>query len=193
MPLIGVKAPSATRGPIGSDAVECTEPHREPRGRHRRRSAPMLLLCSAILAQPLVAGPVAAAPAPVPPAPIRPAPVPPLPLDDPYALLAGRTYTSVTVIGGTIPGGGPVVIGFDNAHRVGMDAGCNSHAGSVAVTGDRLRIGRLASTMMACPPPRADADEWLARFTSVPLVWRVIGPILTLSSPVHTVILLEDR
>lgn len=152
----------------------------------------MLVTGVALAVPALITAPAAAAPAPLPPAPIRPAPVPPVVPDDPYTLLADRTYSSVTVIGGSIPGGGPLVVAFDDTRRVGMDAGCNSHAGGVTVTGDELRIHRLASTMMACPPPRADADDWLARFASVPLTWHVFGPVLTLSSPLQTVVLLEE-
>ncbi|MDY6809494.1 MAG: META domain-containing protein [Actinomycetota bacterium] len=191
MPVIGAQAPSPTSDRHTADG----EPRRPRRTRSRllRRSVPMLATCLALTAPTLVTASAAAGPAPLPPAPIRPAPVPPVVPDDPYTLLADRTYSSVAVIGGSIPGGGPLVVAFDETPRVGMDAGCNSHAGSVTASGDQLRIGRLASTMMACPPPRADADDWLARFTSVPLTWRVFGPILTLSSPLQTVVLIEEQ
>lgn len=134
----------------------------------------------------------AAAPAPIPPAPIRPAPAPPP--TEPGGLsplLADTTFTSVGVVGGAIPGGGPLTVTFGRDQRVGLDAGCNQHGGRATTVGDRLRIGSLISTMMACPSPRSGADRWLARFASEPLTWHRVGPVLALSSPRQTVILTE--
>ncbi|MEE3850060.1 META domain-containing protein [Gordonia sp. LSe1-13] len=165
-----------------------------PKGLGSLRSVLLAVAFLALVAPVVGTGAATAAPVPVPPAPLRPAPVPPILPDDPYTLLAGHSYSSVGVIGGAIPGGGPLTVDFARGERrVGLDAGCNQHAGTVTVKGDQLRIDRLASTMMACPAPRSEADGWLTRFTSVPLTWRVLGPVLALSSPVQTVVLVEQQ
>lgn len=148
-----------------------------------------LVAAAATTAEP---GLAAAALAPIPPAPIRPAPAPPPPPAGGLSpLLANTTFGSVGVAGGAIPGGGPLTITFGPNPHVGLDAGCNQHGGRATTVGDQLLIGSLISTMMACPPPRSGADRWLARFTSVPLRWHRVGPVLTLSSPRQTVILTE--
>ncbi|MEE4024631.1 META domain-containing protein [Gordonia sp. PKS22-38] len=165
-----------------------------PKARGSLRSVLLAVAFVALIAPVVGIGAATAAPVPVPPAPIRPAPVPPVLPDDPYTLLAGNSYSSIGVIGGAIPGGGPLTVTFaEDERRVGLDAGCNQHAGAVTVNVDQLRIDRLASTMMACPAPRSEADGWLTRFTSVPLTWRVLGPVLALSSPVQTVVLVEQQ
>jgi heat shock protein HslJ len=38
------------------------------------------------------------------------------------------------------------------------DSGCNRFTGGYTVKGDRITIGPLASTMMACPQPQMDAE-----------------------------------
>ncbi|WP_238534950.1 META domain-containing protein [Gordonia polyisoprenivorans] len=110
----------------------------------------------------------------------------------PQALPAGASFTSVSVSGAAIPGGGPLVIAFGDAGRISMSAGCNRHMGGAARhTGSApgtepittLQIGALASTMMACPPPLAGADAWLAHFTGQPLVWHLDAAALTLTAP----------
>ncbi|MGV9712051.1 META domain-containing protein [Gordonia sp. NPDC003424] len=145
----------------------------------------------ALAASVLGAGQSAAAPAPVAPPNMKPAPISPHRLPNAIDGFAGRTYESVAVFGGVIPGGGPLRLAFGRQGALGLTAGCNQHVGRGSITGDQLRIGRLASTMMACPGPRADADRWLTTFVSVPLTLHAIGPVLTLSSPRQTVILVE--
>ncbi|MFW0785012.1 META domain-containing protein [Gordonia sp. CPCC 206044] len=126
-------------------------------------------------------------------APMRPAPAPPVVPSEPFALLVGKTYSSVAVVGGMVPGGGPVRVSFGPRHSVGLNAGCNQHVGTARMAPRQLIVGRLAATRMACPGPRAGADRWLTTFTSVPLDWRLVGPVLSLSSPRHTVILVEQQ
>lgn len=144
-----------------------------------------------VLTSLLGAGQAAAAPTPIPPPQPRPAPAPPPRLPNAIDGFAGQTYESVAIIGGVIPGGQKLVVVFGPRGRIGLNAGCNQHAGTASMAGGQLRIGRLASTMMACPGPRAGADRWLASFTSVPLTWRAFGPVLVLSSPRQTVVLVR--
>ncbi|WHU49239.1 META domain-containing protein [Gordonia sp. L191] len=110
----------------------------------------------------------------------------------PQALPAGASFTSVSVSGAAIPGGGPLVIAFGDVGRISMSAGCNRHVGGAALhTGSApgtepittLRVGALASTMMACPPPREGANAWLSHFTGHPLVWHLDTTALTLTAP----------
>ena len=67
--------------------------------------------------------------------------------------LVGKTFTSTSVDGAAIPGGGPLMLTFPEPGRVSLTAGCNRHIGPVTVDKTTLTIGELASTMMACPHP----------------------------------------
>ncbi|WAC55677.1 META domain-containing protein [Gordonia sp. SL306] len=153
----------------------------------RARRAVMLLLTSVLLMSMLSAFGIAAASA----AP-APAPMPrPLPQTLP-GMLVGKSYSSVAVLGGVIPGGGPMTVHFERPDRISLGAGCNRHLGTATISSDQVRIHTLVSTRMACPGPRAGADQWLETFTSVPLTWRAFGPALVLSSPRQTVALVEQ-
>jgi heat shock protein HslJ len=63
---------------------------------------------------------------------------------------------------------------------VGGSTGCNRFTASYTVDGDRLELGRIATTQMACPPP-ADAVEraYLAALARVAR-WRADGSELVL-------------
>lgn len=106
--------------------------------------------------------------------------------------LAGRSYVSVSVTPAPIPGGGPLRIAFAEKDRVSLSAGCNRMIGTVTAKGDRLVFSQLASTKMACPPPRDHADAWAVDFAKQSPTYRLVGPGLTLSTPTTTVLLRED-
>ncbi|MFW0794831.1 META domain-containing protein [Gordonia sp. CPCC 205515] len=105
--------------------------------------------------------------------------------------LAGKSFSSTEVKGTEIPGGGPLVITFPDAGRVSLTAGCNRHIGSITVDGDTMTFHQLASTMMACPPPRDGADKWVAEFTKQPVTWAVHDDHLELSRGDQQVALVE--
>ncbi|MGC5258784.1 META domain-containing protein [Gordonia sp. DT218] len=158
----------------------------QPRPIRPRRSV-MLLLTTVLLTSMLSIfgiGSAAAAPAPAP----MPRPLP----ESLPGMLVGKSYSSVAVLGGVIPGGGPMTVHFQRPDRIALSAGCNRHLGTANISSDHVRIHTLVSTRMACPGPRAGADQWLATFTSVPLTWRAFGPVLVLSSPRQTVALVEQ-
>lgn len=105
--------------------------------------------------------------------------------------LVGKTFTSTSIDGAAIPGGGPLVLTFPESGRISLTAGCNQHIGPVAVEKSTLTVGALASTRMACPPPRDGADAWLADFTDKPLAWSLRDRELTLKDGPRTVVLVE--
>ncbi|GAB09431.1 hypothetical protein GOARA_036_01630 [Gordonia araii NBRC 100433] len=107
--------------------------------------------------------------------------------------LTGRSFVSTSVTPLPIPGGGPLKISFGAKDRVSLTAGCNQMGGTAKARGGRLHFSRLASTMMACPPPRNLADAWASNFAKKAPHYRVAGPVLTLSTPTTTVVLRETR
>lgn len=106
--------------------------------------------------------------------------------------LSGHAFVSVSVTPASIPGGGPLHIAFGEKDRVSLSAGCNRMMGTVTARGDRLVFSQLASTKMACPPPRDGADGWAADFTKQSPTYRLVGPGLTLSTATTTVVLREE-
>lgn len=103
----------------------------------------------------------------------------------------GKSYSSTTVTGPQIPGGGPLQVTFPAANRISLFAGCNRHVGEMKVDGSVLRLASLASTMMACPGPRSGADDWINTFTKEPLTWYSVGHALVLTAEGTQVLLME--
>ena len=64
---------------------------------------------------------------------------------------------------------------------VGGSAGCNHFTAPYTVDGDKLEIGTIATTQMACPPPQAAVEQaYLAALDKV-ASWRTDGDELVLS------------
>lgn len=105
--------------------------------------------------------------------------------------LAGHTFSSTEVTGTVIPGGGPLVLTFPDAGRVSLTAGCNRHVGAITIEGDTMTFRQLASTRMACPPPKDGADAWVAQFTGSPVRWTRHDTRLVLSQGSQRVTLVE--
>lgn len=110
--------------------------------------------------------------------------------DDPT--LEGRTFVSVAVQGEPIPGGGPVTLSFADG-QVSAYAGCNHGSGAADLADGYLTTTALATTMMGCPPPFADADAWMARLLEARPAWALSGDDLTLSTPTTTVTLRDKK
>ena len=100
---------------------------------------------------------------------------------------AGRGFVSTTVTeNGQVR---VLVAGTSLTLRFGPDgdftasAGCNTFMGTGRFRGGRfIIVGPLASTMMACEPPRMDQERWFAEFLgSAPQAW-FYGTNLTLRS-----------
>ncbi|MBI3226185.1 MAG: META domain-containing protein [Mycolicibacterium cosmeticum] len=98
-----------------------------------------------------------------------------------------RTFVSVDVVGEQIPGGGPLTLSFADG-RLSAFAGCNHGSGPADLRDGHLST-RLATTMMACPPPVGDADSWMARLLEGRPAWTLNADTLTLRSDTTTVTL----
>jgi len=105
--------------------------------------------------------------------------------------LVGRRYVSTSVEGRAIPGGGPLELSFPARERLAASAGCNRFTGTAELSGGVVRTGVLASTRMACPPPREGADAWLRELFSASPRWSSDGDVLTLTTSFVTVTLTD--
>lgn len=77
---------------------------------------------------------------------------------------------------------------------VSVHAGCNQMHGDYRLVGERLTVGALASTEMACQQPLMEQDAWLSRTVlSSPLTAAVDGDTLTLSRPGLELVLTDRR
>ncbi|WP_158169862.1 META domain-containing protein [Mycolicibacterium smegmatis] len=104
--------------------------------------------------------------------------------------LDGRTFVSVEVEGEQIPGGGPLTVQFDGG-QISTFAGCNHGSGTADLSDGRIAT-QLASTMMACPRPVGDADQWMSRFFDAQPSWSLDGDTLVLKTD-NTTVTLQDK
>lgn len=105
--------------------------------------------------------------------------------------LNGRTFVSVEVEGEQIPGGGPLTVQFDGK-QISTFAGCNHGSGTADLSDGRIAT-QLASTMMACPRPFGDADQWMSRFFDAKPSWSLDGDTLVLKTDNATVTLQDKK
>lgn len=104
----------------------------------------------------------------------------------------GRTFVSTGVEGEQIPGGGPMTLTFADG-RISANSGCNSANGTVDLTDGTLHVGTLASTLMACPDERSQADSWQDKVLTAQPTWRLDDSTLTLTGKEITVTLLDKK
>lgn len=107
------------------------------------------------------------------------------------ASLDGHTYLSTELEGAILVPGTQVRLSFMDG-TIGASAGCNSMSGAYTVRGDRFTTAQMATTEMACDPPRMLQDEWLARFLS-DVAFRLDGDTLTLTDGAATLTLLDEE
>ena len=107
-------------------------------------------------------------------------------------VLVGKNYSSTSVTGTPIPGGGPMQVSFPETGRISATAGCKRHNGALTFVDNTFRTDKLATTMMACPPPRDGADKWLSDFLSDSVTWDLEGTTLTLTHGSTKVVLTES-
>jgi len=77
--------------------------------------------------------------------------------------LDGRTFLSTGIDGRVLVAGSVVRLTF-HGDQIGAQAGCNSLGGTYRIDGDRLVIGQMGGTDMACDGPLMDQDTWLAAY-----------------------------
>ena len=92
-------------------------------------------------------------------------PLAPAPLTE----LAGTNWRVAAVNGRTTPSTGDYALRFDRSGGVGGRFGCNAMGGRYRLTGDRLTVNDLASTLMGCPEPAATFEREGAAILSQPM------------------------
>jgi len=103
--------------------------------------------------------------------------------------LEGRTFLATDAVGRTLVPGSVVRVSFQ-AGRVGATGGCNSMGGPYTIAGDRLTVGQLTMTEMACAPALMDQDQWLAGLLDRSTIG-LAGDTLTLAKDATRLTLLD--
>lgn len=75
------------------------------------------------------------------------------------ATLRGPTWQLDSLRGQAVAASPEVTAVFTDDAQVAGSAGCNRYFGSAAVDGDKLTVGALGSTMMACEPASVMEQE----------------------------------
>jgi len=73
--------------------------------------------------------------------------------------LVGTEWTLADLAGAAVIANSKASIAFPEAGHVAGNGSCNRFTGSVAITGDKLTFGPLASTRMACTDGGVSAQE----------------------------------
>jgi heat shock protein HslJ len=110
----------------------------------------------------------------------------------PGAVLDGRTFISTRVEGRALVPGTSIRLVFDQG-GVGIQAGCNSMGGSYTIENDRLVVGQIVSTEMACDPPLMEQDRWIAEMLTRGAAIALAGDTLTLEGSGIRITLLDRR
>ena len=103
--------------------------------------------------------------------------------------LEDRTFLATAAVGRALVPGSQVRVSFLGG-QVSASGGCNGMGGPYAVAGDRLRVGELATTEMACEPALMDQDQWLAGHLDGATI-TLAGDTLTLANDGVGLILLD--
>ena len=97
--------------------------------------------------------------------------------------LVGRTFVSTADWSGEGSSfSSPVTVTFKDDGGLTWQARCNTAAADVEITGDRLEVGRIASTEMGCEESAMEQDDELSAFFAADPSWSLDGNRLTLSS-----------
>lgn len=75
----------------------------------------------------------------------------------------------IAVNGRPTPSTGDYAIRFEQSGGVGARFGCNAMGGRYRMSGDRLTVSDLASTLMGCPEPAATFEREGAAILSQPM------------------------
>ena len=78
-------------------------------------------------------------------------------------LLGGTTWRAVEIEGRATDPGVTSTLAFEGDQRVSGSSGCNRYTAPLSVAGSSIRVGAIAMTRMACPPPAMDQES---RFTA---------------------------
>ena len=72
--------------------------------------------------------------------------------------LAGTSWRAETLAGEPVADDTVVTMEFAGSDRIAGKAACNRYNGPLRVEAGTLRIGPLATTRMACPPPQSEFE-----------------------------------
>ncbi|MVU77269.1 META domain-containing protein [Nocardia sp. ET3-3] len=104
----------------------------------------------------------------------------------------GHSYISTEVTGIPIPGGGPLILTFQDG-RLSANSGCNTATGPVDLQGNRLRVGTMVHTAKGCLGDRGRADAWQGGLLHSRPTWTLVGDTLTVRGNGSTITLLDRK
>jgi heat shock protein HslJ len=89
------------------------------------------------------------------------------------ARLTGAAWTLAEIAGAKAAGEKPVTLHFEEGGQLAGQGACNRFGGAWRLDGERLVIGRMFSTMMACAEPAMAQDMALFRLLETARAWRI--------------------
>jgi heat shock protein HslJ len=96
------------------------------------------------------------------------------------AQISGEPWQVTSVEGATVPEPGNTRFAVEADGTFTTSVGCNAMRGKAEIQGERLAIGPMASTRMACPEPLASLETSYVRALQQAVSFRRDGETLTL-------------
>ncbi|GAA1552742.1 META domain-containing protein [Kribbella lupini] len=110
--------------------------------------------------------------------------------------LGGKTYLATGLSENGVPKkiapGTTISLQFKDDGSLFANAGCNHIGGKASTRGDKLKVGDLNMTQMACDEPRQGQEEWLLALLESEPTWKTDADKLTITSG-GKVLQLQDR
>ena len=97
----------------------------------------------------------------------------PEPASPTSAGLVGTSWTVATINGGTVVPNAPPTITFSADKRVAGTTGCNQYSGLFSTNGNRMTVGAMSSTEIACDGARSEQEAAFLNGLGGAATWRI--------------------
>jgi heat shock protein HslJ len=97
----------------------------------------------------------------------------PEPASPTSAGLVGTSWTVATINGGTVVPNAPPTITFSADRKVGGTTGCNQYSGLFSTNGNKMTVGAMSSTEMACDGARSEQEAAFLNGLGGAATWRI--------------------
>lgn len=87
--------------------------------------------------------------------------------------LAASRWVARAIDGEPVAEGVESTLTFAEGGRVAGSTGCNRYTGQATIDGAALTFGPIATTRMACPPPRMDEERRFSAALQATAGWRI--------------------